>query len=255
MYDEIVRMIEEHFPHGVYLGHVDYDDGLSREQSEAYVMGDIDRVWDSVAEWEHENRWHGADYYIEELERHALRNDPNFEPDYDWFDTVREVLMDLDQSDILGDLVGNTAHKITMGKWLIDEDGSEWGLHDVEGLIDALEVPNTPHNRAVADELIANAPTDLGMAFAAYEVTPADLHGIGPGRAAIRAEHLPVCYGNPFTGAYHAGTFKLAEPIVIPLSELRPDSHMMAYGPSEVYGRFPHDLESEIEFVEIGNYN
>ena len=253
MYDEIVRMIEEYFPHGVYLGHVDYDDGLSREQSEAYVMGDIDRVWDSVAEWEHENRWHGANYYIEELERHALRNDPDFSPDYDWFDTVREVLMDLDQSDALGDLVGNTAHKITMCKWLISEDDAEWGKHDVDGLIKALEVPNTADNRTVADELIANAPTDLGMAFAAYEVCPSDMHEIGPGRAAIRTDWLPVCYGNPFTGGYWAGTFKLAEPAVIPLSELTPVSHFAAYSPTEVYGGFPYELESEAEFIGIDN--
>lgn len=258
MYAEIVRMIEECFPHGVYLGHVDYDDGLTEEQSEAYVMGDIDRVWDSIAEWEHENRWYGADYYIEELGRHALKNalknDPDFDPDDDeWLETAREVLMDLDRSDILGDLVKGTRYAVTLCKWLIDEDNAVWGLHDVEGLIDALGVPDTADNRAVADELIANAPTDLGMAFAAYEVTPADLHGIGPGRAAIRTEYLPICYGNPFTGGYFAGTFNLGAPVVIPLSELSPDSHMMQWGPSEVYGEFPAELECEVEFIGIDN--
>lgn len=253
MYSDIVRMVKDLFPYGVHLGHVDYDDGLSREESEAYVMGDIDRVWDSIAEWEHENRYYGADYYIEELERHALKNDPDFDPDDEWLETVREVLMDLDRSDIFGDLIKGSRYKTTVCNWLIDEDNAQWGLHDVEGLIEALEVPNTAHNRAVADELIANAPTDLGMAFAAYEVTPADLHGIGPGRAAIRTEYLPICYGNPFTGGYFAGTFNLAEPAVIPLSELAPDSHMMAYGPSEVYGEFPAELECEVEFIGIDN--
>ena len=253
MYDEIVRLIEDHFPQGVYLGFVDYDDGLTREQSEAYIMGDIDRVCDSIAEWEHENRWYGTNWYIEELVSYVQKNDPNFDPDDDWFDTVREVLMDLDRSDILGDLVKGTRYTTVMCKWLIGEDDAEWGLHDVDGLIDALGVPNTARNRAVAEELIDNAPTDFGMAFSAYEVTPADLNGIGPGRAAIRSEYLPVCYGNPFTGGYFAGTFKLAEPVTIPLSELSPENHMMAYGPSEVYGEFPTELECEAEFIEINN--
>ena len=253
MYSDIVRMIEECFPQGVYLGYVDYDDGLTEEQAEWYIMGDIERVFDSISEWEYENRFHGADYYLEELERHALKNDPNFEPDYDWFERVREVLMDLDRSDILGDLVKGTRYAVTLCKWLIDEDNAVWGKHDVDGLIEALGVPNTADNRTVADELIANAPTDLGMAFAAYEVTPADLQGIEPGRAAIRSEHLPICYGNPFTGGYDVGAFKLAEPVVIPLSELTPESHFVAYGPSEVYGGFPYELESEVEFIGIDN--
>lgn len=253
MYDEIVRMIKDLFPYGVHLGHVDYDDGLTEDQAEWYVMGEIDRVYDSILDWEIENRSYGADYYIEELERHALKNDPNFEPDDEWLEIVREALFDLDRSDIVGDLVRGTHYTTVMCKWLIDEDNAVWGLHDVEGLIEALEVPNTAHNRAVADELIANAPTDLGMAFAAYEVTPADLHGIGPGRAAIRTEYLPICYGNPFTGGYFAGTFNLGAPVTIPLSELSPEGHMMAYGPSEVYGEFPLELDHEVEFIGIDN--
>ena len=255
MYAEIVRLIEDNFPHGVYLFHADYRDSLTEEQSELYVMGEVDRVFEDILYWESENRWYGTNWYIEELVSYVQKNDPNFDPDDDWIETAREVLMDLDKSDAIGDLVNLTRYSVPMGKWLIDEDEAQWGLHDVEGLIDALEVPNTADNRAVAEELIANAPTDLGMAFAAYEVTPADLHGIGPGRAAIRTECLLVFYGNPFTGAYWDGVFKLGAPVDIPLSELSPISHMMAYGPSEVYGRFPHDLESEIEFVEIGNNN
>ena len=253
MYAEIVRLIEDRFPYGVHLGHVDYDDGLTEEQSELYVMGEIDRVYDSVLDWEIENKSYDVHSYTEELESHILKNDPDFNPDQDWFDTVREVLMDLDRSDIVGDLIKGTRYKITMCKWLIDEDSAQWGLHDVDGLIDALGVPNTPHNRAVADELIANAPTDLGMAFSAYEVAPADLYGIGPGRAAIRTEYLPICYGNPFTGGYFAGTFNLGAPVTIPLSELSPESHMMAYGPSEVYGEFPGELKWEVEFIGIDN--
>lgn len=251
MYAEIVQLIKECFPHGVYLGHVDYDDSLTEDQAEAYVMGDIYRVWNSIAEWEHDNRWYGADYYIEELERHMLRNDPNFDPDDEWIETVREALMDLDQSDLLGDLANRTTYGITLCKWLIDEDNAVWGLHDVDGLIDALKVPDTVDNRAVAARLIVNTPTDLGMAFAAYEVTPADLNGIRVDRAAIRTNCLQVFYGNPFTGAYWVGAFDLSAPVVIPLSELIPDSQMMDYGPGEVYGEFPGEPGNEWEIVEI----
>lgn len=255
MYAEIVRLIEDNFPHGVYLFEADYRDSLTEDQAEWYVTGNWEPLIDSILEWESDSRWYGTDWYVEEL-IHRLRNIyPAFDPDEEWIDTVREVLMELDQSDALGDLVGNTSYKIPMGKWLIDEDNAVWGLHDVDGLIKALGVPDTADNRAVAEELIYNAPTDLGMAFAAYEVCPSDMHEIGPGRAAIRTEHLPICYGNPFTGGYWAGAFKLGAPVTIPLSELSPISHMMAYGPSEVYGEFPYTLECDKEFVEIGNNN
>lgn len=253
MSDEIVQMIKNRFPYGIELGHVEYDDGLTDEQIEWYFAGDMDSLYDSVSEWGHENRWHGTEWYINELVSHIQKESPGFEPEDEWTETVRDILMDLDQSDILGDLIGRTYKSVTLCKWLIDEDAAEWGLHSVEGLIQALGVPDTADNRAIADELIANAPTDLGMAFSAYEVAPVDLPGTMIERAAIRSRWLPVCYGNPFTGAYHAGTFDMGAPVTVPLSELTPESNFMQWGPSEVYGGFPYELECEKEFIEIDN--
>lgn len=251
MYDEIVRRIKDQFPYGVELCHVAYDDSLTVEQAEWYVTGDMEQLFDSILEWECENRWYGEDWYIGELVSHMRKEFPNFEPSAEWEDNVRDVLMDLDESDLLGDLVKNTCTGVIMGKWVIDEDSAEWGKHSVDELIKALGVPDTAENRAVADYLIANAPTDLGMAFAAYEVSPADLHGLNVDRAAIRSRWLPVCYGNPFTGGYWAGSFDMGATATIPLSELRLVNRMMAYGPTEVYGEFPYELECETEFVEI----
>ena len=253
MSDEMVRMVKDRFPHGVELGFVDYRDSLTDEQVEWYFAGDIEQLYDSISEWEYENRWDGADWYINEIVSHIRKESPAFDPDDEWLETVRDTLMDLDESDVLGDLIRRTYKRVTLCKWLIDEDSAEWGLHSVEGLLEALGVPDTADNRATAENLIADAPTDLGMAFAAYEVAPVDLHGIMVGRAAIRSRWLPVCYGNPFTGGYWAGAFDLGAPVDVPLTELTPDSHMMAYGPSEVYGEFPYELKCEKEIVEIDN--
>lgn len=251
MYDEIVQMVKDRFNHGVELGFVNYDDSLTDEQVEWYVMGDYEKLFDSISEWERENRWYGADWYIEELVSHIRKSNPVFEPDDEWLETVRDALIDLDESDLLGDLIKNTYKSVTLCKWLIDEDSAEWGLHSVDGLIEALGVPDTAQNRAVADYLIANAPTDLGMAFAVYEASPADLHGLNVDRAAIRSRWLPVCYGNPFTGAYWAGTFDMGAPVNVPLTELTPENNFVQYGPTEVYGEFPYELKYETEFVEI----
>ena len=251
MYDEIVRLIKDRFPHGIELCYVDYRDSLTDEQAELYVTGDIEQLFDSISERECENRWYGAEWYIEELERYMLKSDPNFDPDDDWLEDVRDTLMDLDESDVLGDLIKNTYSGVTVCRWLIDEDSAEWGKHSVDGLIQALGVPDTAENRATAEDLIANAPTDLGMAFSAYEVAPVDIHGIMPERAAIRSRWLPVCYGNPFTGGYWAGAFDMGATVDVPLSELSPVNRMMAYGPTEVYGGFPYELTCETEFIEI----
>lgn len=253
MYSEIVRLIEEAFPYGVQLGFVNYDDELTNEQAEWYVTGDDERLFDSVIDWEHDNRWDGADWYLEELVRHIRKENPNFDPNEDWFWEVRDILLDLDESDLLGELVKNTSHEVIVGKWVIDEDSAVWGLHDIEGLLEALGAPDTPENREVADELISNAPTDLGMAFSAYKVSPADLHGVKANRPAIHSRWLPVCYGNPFTGAFFAGAFDLGAPAVIPLSELSPVSHLTQWGPEEVFGGFPYELECETTLVEINN--
>ena len=253
MSDEIAQAVEEAFPYGIALGFVGYDDSLTDEQAEWYVTGDYEKLFDSVSEWECENRWYGADWYIEELVRHIRKENPNFEPEDEWLENVREVLMDLDRADILGELIENTHHEIVMGKWVIDEDSAVWGLHDIEGLLEALGAPDTPENREVADELISNAPTDLGMAFSAYKVSPADLHRLKANRPAIHSRWLPVCYGNPFTGAYFAGAFDMGAPVVVPLSELSPDSHLTQWGPEEVFGGFPYELECETSLVEIGN--
>ena len=253
MRDKIVRLIKDRFPHGIYLGYVDYDDSLTDEQTEWYFTGDMEQLFDSISEWDYENCWDGTEWYINELVSDIRKDSPEFDPDDEWTEIVRETLMDLDESDTLGDLIKRTYTSVTMCKWLIDEDNAEWGLHSVEGLLEALGVPDTPDNRATAENLIANAPTDLGMAFSAYEVAPVEFQGIEPGRAAIRSRWLPVCYGNPFTGGYWAGAFDLGAPVDVPLTELAPDSHMMAYGPSEVYGEFPYELKCEKEIVEIDN--
>ena len=253
MSDEIVRLIKDRFPHGVELCYVDYRDELTDKQSEWYVTGDHEKLFDSILEWESEARWYGADWYIDEIVSHIRKDSPDFEPDDEWLETVRDTLMDLDESDALGDLVKNTYKNVTLCKWLIDEDSAEWGLHSVEGLLEALGVPDTADNRAVAARLIADAPTGLGMAFAAYEVAPVDLHGIMVGRAAIRSRWLPVCYGNPFTGGYWAGAFDLGAPVDVPLTELTPESNFIQWGPTEVYGEFPYELKCEKEIVEIDN--
>ena len=251
MYDEIAQLIKDGFPHGVDLGYVHYNDNLTDEQAELYVTGDIDSVIDSILEWESDTRRDGADWYIGELVSHIRKDSPEFEPDDDWLELVRETLLDLDESDMLGDLVKNTYSGVTVCKWLINEDDAVWGLHDVEGLIEALGVPDTAENRAVAARLIADAPTDLGMAFSAYEVAPVDLHGLNVDRAAIRTRWLPVCYGNPFTGGYWAGAFDMGATVNVPLSELTTESSFIQWGPTEVFGGFPYELTCETELVEI----
>ena len=251
MYDEIVRLIKDRFPYGVDLGYVAYDDSLTDEQSEWYVTGDYEKLFDSIFQWESETRWDGTDWYINELVSNIRKDSPDFEPDDQWEEAVRDALMNLDESDMLGDLVKNTYSGVTVCKWLINEDSAGWGLHSVDELIKALGVPDTAENRAVAARLIADAPTDLGMAFSAYEVSPVDLHGLNVDRAAIRTRWLPVCYGNPFTGGYWAGAFDMGAPVTVPISELTPENSFIQWGPTEVFGGFPYELTCETEFVEI----
>ena len=253
MSDDIVRLIKEIFPHGIELGFVDYDDSLTDEQTEWFFAGDMNSLYDSIAEWEWDNCLNGTDWYIDEIVSHIRKDSPNFDPGDDWLEHVRDTLMDLDESDLLGDLIKRTYKSVTLCKWLIDEDSAVWGLHSVGGLIEALGVPDTVENRAVADELIANAPTDLGMAFSAYEVAPVELCGVEPGRAGIRSRWLPVCYGNPFTGGYFAGAFDMGATVDVPLSELTPESRFIKWGPTEVYGGFPYELSGGKEFIEIDN--
>lgn len=251
MSDDIVRLIKDRFPHGIELSSVDYDDGLTDEQTEWYFAGDMERLCDSIAEWEWDNRLGGAEWYTSEIVSHIRKDSPNFDPDWEWLEHVQYILMEMDESDVLGDLIRRTYTKTTLCKWLIDEDNAVWGLHSVDGLIKALGVPDTVENRAVADELIANAPTDLGMAFSAYEAAPVDLQGVPVERAAISTRWLPVCYGNPFTGAYHVGAFDMGASVDVPLSELTPENNFVQWGPTEVYGEFPYELECEKEFIEI----
>ena len=89
MYDEIVRLIKDRFPYGVELVHVDYDDSLTDEQAEWYITGDMESLFDSVLDWESENRWYGADRYLEELTRHIQKESPDFDPDDEWIENVR----------------------------------------------------------------------------------------------------------------------------------------------------------------------
>lgn len=113
----IARAIKE-LPEKVTLGYVDYQDKLSDEQVTMLLDDDMEKLYDSIWEWEADARERGVEYELERVldsdeEREALR-------DSDDYEKFREECWDRDESNMLGDLIRQTPG--VMIRYSLDHD-------------------------------------------------------------------------------------------------------------------------------------
>lgn len=206
MIDTIINRIIQTVTRAVTdLVYVDYRDKLPDDQVQEIIANPFDwELDDHYLEWEHFARWEGANCAAEEL---VSNYDPRDEEEQatieeaweDIVDGVRDWLMDNDTSDPFIELASRTPDATVMIP-LISEDDAEWGDNrKASQLLSVLGTTDETHYNK-ARVLMANAPTDMGMAYIVAKVQVADLvGGINP-EATITVNNPTVVYGNPFTG-------------------------------------------------------
>lgn len=112
-------------PEKLDLIYVHYDDKLTDEQVSYAVAGDIEKLWDSLSEFESDSQW----YSIQEIWKETLKE---FEPDErelieeddEAFERFQQECWDRDDSDWFDQLCRHT-NGVMIRYYLTDKDGDE----------------------------------------------------------------------------------------------------------------------------------
>lgn len=241
-FDNMLEIATDAIPNSTRLTYIDYQDHLDDEQVELLVEGgnifeDSD-LGDFIAEQSTAEAYNYAEEALDVL-RGRFEDD---EESLEWIDDneldleeyLRDEALDRDNSDPVADLARNTPD-VTLMVPVIGEDDTEWGSNrKASQLVAALGSREESHYRT-ARELMAEAPTDLGMAYIAFKASVSDFVGGNPG-GTVEVTDPVVIYGNPFTGGVWDAQFK-GLTYRIDASEIMLDG---SWGPTldDVYGGY-----------------
>lgn len=151
------------------LVYVSYDDELTSEQVEYAAQDDIERLQDSIEEWESDSRYIAAGWHFEDI---LERTSQDFEHHYpgligyingfDYEETVRQEIMDRDQSDPITALAKQTG--LTLMRVFVEEAT----LNGPQDVLDMLGWEATEKNVTELEEALANAwdPRVVQLVFA-----------------------------------------------------------------------------------------
>lgn len=214
----------------VYIG---YGDRLTDEQVRMVFDGDIVQLDDEVWEDFQEARFEGARYIVDDIIEGCGGFDELEELQgvdaYETWDMMVEQVIQQDTCDYVLELARWTP-EVTAMVPLIDEDHAQWGANRKPSqLLESLGVDNAVYAHK-ARRLIDESCTDLGMAYAVFDVEVADLLNGGP----LRVDSPTVVYGNPFTGAGWAEVFE-GVTLVVNTEDIMPDGSW-GYDTEDIFG-------------------
>lgn len=253
MIDDIIdRIIKTATRVDTDLVYVDYRDELPDGQVRAMIDDPFGWEFDeSYLDWESEAFWEGADYAAEEM---VHNYDPRDEEEqatleenaWEIVEGVKDWLIINNTSSPFTELARQTPDATIMVP-LIDEDNAEWGDdRKASQLLSVLGTADESYYNKARD-LIANAPTDLGMAYIVTKVRVADLMEVRPG-ATVTVNDPTVVYGNPFTGGVYSEDFTGLR-FTAPIESILPDG-AWGYPVEEVWGRFPGGNEEPVVWAD-----
>lgn len=211
MYNQLTAKIDELLQYKYDLIYLDYRDELSKEQALALANGDWSEFWELTHDWESEGRYDGATYEVGQLMSELESDNPELldaidEHRYELEEYARDMILDRDSGEWLEELI-DRADPLDCMLPLINEDEASWGEErNPLDILKALGVAGTPENVELAEELINEATTELGMAWAVFPMKLRDL--MKTNNEPLAVDEAIVCYGNPFTGGYWSVAFK-----------------------------------------------
>ena len=206
-FEDMLNQALEAMPEKTHLAFVDYDDQLSDDQVRGLIEGREVYEDAELMDWISEIEMYGARYEIDNCMEHLRSLHDEDEEALEWIDEnefgledyLRDEAHDRDDSDAVRELARRTPDVELMIP-LIDEDNADWA--DERKATQLMAALGTTDERYywITRDLIAEAPTDLGMAWIVFEASVEDIYDGKFKEGTIKITNPTVIYGNPFTG-------------------------------------------------------
>lgn len=243
------------------LVYVDYRDGLSDEQAAAVVRGDGEALFDSLADFEGDQRYESCRQVIDEALGDVLREweaetDADLSylrdafPHSEAWDRVRYEIEERDRGDWLAQLARNTG-RVLLRINVIDEDhGYSFASVEPERvLVDVgLPLPATEANVATVRATLAECSPEYSVLMG-YWIVGVDLSDILklPSEGEVEIVNPYLYLGNPFTGSGFISPKPLQARVRVARSDLTTDKDAFGYAVDEIYGGLrPSDFEADL---------
>lgn len=249
-YEAILHDLMGRLPRQVQAVEIGRGDDLTQGQvNDLIEHGHLLDVDDHFGQWLSDATHEGATRYVEDVvESFKMDHADNptvlealemYIDDHNLDLDVYDAVCDRDESNPVMDLARET-YDTLVSVPAIDEDHAD--LIEGDGAAAALEhmgVPATPENVALMEELWANVPSHMGMAWWLFQVPVTDL--IDPAEGDTFTVTGPtLIMGNPFTG----GVWDMHFPDVT-ITANRADLHPEQENMDRIYGRYyiaAHDV-------------
>lgn len=242
---EIIANLDESYD----LTYVDYRDTLTPGQVAAIARNDTEALHDSTWEWASESAAIGARSAALE----AVSDYESKHPVPEDFDTsemafeIEEVIRDRDTSNPIKELASNTSDALLRVQVIAEDDGfSDWDDLAPSAYLKHMGLPLTDKNVETMDQLIADTPSEVHMAYVVFRATVADLLATMDSDTTVTVENPEIILGNPFTGGYWNATFEGT--LSVSRSRMLTDEDAFGYSVEETYGGFVTDSTATFTF-------
>src|SRR5664280_1152671 len=252
------------------LVYVTYDDTLTDEQVGHVVRGDMEALWESLAEWEDETSWDSVEQIIAELKASVIRgweneNDVDYSNLADAFDgsdeweRVRYEIEERNTGDWIKRLVRQTGQVLLrIPIDTIDEDNA-FCFQEVEpaGGLGRIGVAHTKDNRSEVSYGLANASPEVSVLMG-YWIVGADVEALYDlpidGDAQVEITDPYIYLGNPFAGSGFVSEKPLTGTVRLSRADLRTDKDAFGYSINDIYGGVrASSFEATIAAITLGS--
>lgn len=245
--EEIIGTLYETYE----LVYVDQSDSFSDDQVAAIISCDYETLDDSIFEIEADQQ----DFNAHAAANHAMENwmsdHPEVEVDeHEVLDALEEVIRDRDTADHRSKLARRTTNPM-MRVQVVAEDAefTQHGEAEPQDFLEEIGLPVTAENIATMQNLMADTPSEVYMAYAIFTADVERLMDtMSQPEAVVTVENPSIAMGNPFTGAYWDAQFDGT--LTFQRKNMVSDGAAFGYSVEETYGGYITDVEAEITSEE-----
>jgi hypothetical protein len=254
---EVIERMTEQFE----LVSVDSRDKLGDEQVAALVRGDWSGFDGLLEEWESDQLYAGAKFYVDELTSQVFREwetedgitYDSLRADFPSSEQFEEARLEAEQRDSGAHVqqLANQTPAVLLRVRCIDEDhGFSFEPVSPQQVLERCGLEASEHNVAEVQLTLDECSPEFSslMGFWVMAVDPGELYRMGFEVERVRITNPFLYLGNPLAGSGFISPHALHGSVVLAREDLRTDADAFGYSLEKVYGGLrSSDFEAKIE--------